>query len=100
MLRKGADVNARDRSGATPLHAAALKGNLAMAELLLAHGAAVDARDGDGLTPLHNAALSGHAEVAALLLDRGADREARDRDAGATPLFQAAAWGRKASSSC
>ena len=44
--------------------------------------------------------LSGHADVAALLLDRGADREARDTDTGATPLFQAAAWGRKAVSSC
>jgi ankyrin repeat protein len=33
--------------------------------------------------------------VAALLLDHGADREARDRETGATPLFQAAAWGRK-----
>ena len=96
LIGKGANVNARDRSGATPLHAAALKGNLGIAELLVGHGAEVDARDGDGLTPLHIAALSGHADVAALLLDRGADREARDRGAGATPLFQAAAFGRKA----
>jgi uncharacterized protein len=33
--------------------------------------------------------------VATLLLDHGADREARDRDTGATPLFQAASWGRR-----
>jgi ankyrin repeat protein len=37
----------------------------------------------------------GHAGVAALLLDRGAGMEIRDRETGATPLFQAAAWGRK-----
>ena len=96
LLRKGANANARDKSGATPLHAAALKGNLAVAELLLSRGAEVDPRDGDGLTPLHNAALTGNAGMAALLLDKGADREARDRETGATPLFQAAAWGRKA----
>jgi cytohesin len=96
LLAKGANVNARDKSGATPLHQAALKGNLAFVTLLLQHGADVNARDGDGATPLHNAALSGHREVAALLLDKGADREARDTETGATPLYQAAAWGRTA----
>ena len=96
LISKGADVNVRDQSGGTPLHAAALKGRTAIAKLLLDHGAAVDARDNDGLTPLDTAAISGAAEVAALLLDRGADSEARDRDSGATPLYQAAAWGRTA----
>jgi cytohesin len=94
LTGKGANVNARDRSGATPLHIAALKGSLAVAEVLVSRGADVNARDGDGLTPLHDAALSGHADVAALLLDHGADRDARDRSSGATPLYEAAAWGR------
>ena len=96
LIAKGANVDARDKSGATPLHQAALKGNLAFATLLLQHGADVNARDGDGATPLHNAALSGRREVAALLLDKGADREARDSESGATPLYHAAAWGRTA----
>ena len=95
LVSKGANVDARDKTGATPLHQAALKGNLAIARLLLDHGAAVDARDGDGGTPLLDAVISGHTEVAALLLDRGADREARDTgEPGATPLYHAAAWGR------
>ena len=89
-------MDARDKSGATPLHQAALKGNLALASLLLQHGADVNARDGGGATPLHNAALSGRSELAALLLDKGADREARDAESGATPLSLAAAWGRTA----
>jgi cytohesin len=96
LIAKGANVDARDKSGATPLHQAALKGNLAFATLLLQHGADVNARDGDGATPLHNAALSGRRELAALLLDKGADREARDSESGATPLYLAAAWGRTA----
>jgi ankyrin repeat protein len=32
--------------------------------------------------------------MAALLLDRGADIDARD-DSGATPLYNAASWGRR-----
>src|ERR1035438_8948319 len=97
LIAKGANVDARDKSGATPLHQAALKGNLAFATLLLQHGADVNARDRDGATPLHNAALSGGSEMAALLLDKGATvnaREAGDAESGATPLYLAAAWGR------
>jgi ankyrin repeat protein len=45
-------VDARDKSGAAPLHQAAWKGNLAFATLLLQHGADVKARDRDGGTPL------------------------------------------------
>src|SRR5258707_11617199 len=47
-------------------------------------------------TLFRSAALSGHRDLAALLLDRGADREARDKESGATPLYHAATWGRKA----
>ncbi|MEO8596196.1 MAG: ankyrin repeat domain-containing protein [Candidatus Solibacter sp.] len=94
LLAKGAHVDARDKSGATPLHQAALKGNLAFATLLLQHGADVNARDADGATPLHNAAVAGQRDMAALLLDKGADREARDTESGGTPLYHAAAWGR------
>jgi hypothetical protein len=94
LIAKGVNVNARDQSGAAPLHQAALKGYVAFATLLLEHGAEVNARDGDGATPLHNAAVSGHRDLAALLLDHGADIEARDTESGATPLYHAAAWGR------
>jgi ankyrin repeat protein len=48
------------------------------------------------LTQLHDGALSGRAPMIALLLDKGANREARDRQSGATPLYQAASWGRRA----
>lgn len=46
-------VNAKDATGATPLH---WVGNPAVAELLLTHKADVNAKDNQGLTPLQWAA--------------------------------------------
>ena len=96
LIAKGANVDARDKSGATPPHQAVWKGNLAFASLLLQHGADVDAVEGGGATPLHHAALSWVSEPAALLLDKGADRESGGAEAGATPLYPAGARGRTA----
>src|ERR1039457_7490606 len=39
LIANGANVDARDKSGATPLHQAEWKGNLAFATLLSQHGA-------------------------------------------------------------
>ena len=58
-LAAGADVNAKNQNGSTPLHEAATKD---VAELLIAEGADVNAKD-DGWTPLHSAAWEGHKEV-------------------------------------
>jgi len=94
LLRKGANVNARDKNGLTPLHRAADQGRTDIARILLEHGTDVNARDKNGLTPLHRAAFWEDAEVARLLLEHGADVNARDED-GETPLDYARMMGHK-----
>ena len=71
-LANGADVDSRARDQATPLIAAALGDQLAIAELLLSKGADVMARNSGGFTPLHAAAFSGSLPIAKLLLEKGA----------------------------
>jgi len=84
-LDKGADVNAKDDDGRTPLNYAAYTGQKEIAELLIKKGADVNAKDEDGGTPLHQAFTR---EVAELLIAEGADVNAKDMS-GWTPLNQA-----------
>lgn len=66
-------VRARDASGFTPLHAAAIAGSVPLAEWLLANGAEIDAENPANLTPLTAAIANRQDDVALLLIDRGAD---------------------------
>ncbi|MEO8427661.1 MAG: ankyrin repeat domain-containing protein [Verrucomicrobiota bacterium] len=79
-----ATVNARDASGNTPLHAAALRGDSATVAALLKSGAEVNATNHAGATPLlygaHNTAIVRD------LLDRGANPNMASA-LGSTPLM-------------
>ena len=73
-----ADLEAKNSSGSTPLHLAALGQKPENARVLLEHGAALEAKNRYGRTPLHIAASRQDAETALLLLQRGADPEVMD----------------------
>ena len=75
LLAKGAEINARNAHGWTPLHVAAAGGDPAVVALLLQHGADVHAQSHIGTTPLDNATTrGGRKAVIDLLLAHGAKR--------------------------
>ena len=73
LLAEGADVNAKDGFGMTPLHWAARWGYKAVAELLLDKGADVNAVTNSGKTALQLAEKEGHTDIVALLKQHGAE---------------------------
>jgi ankyrin repeat protein len=52
LIRAGAQVDARDHDGKTPLHSALENSNQELAEFLVRNGADIFAEDDDGMTPL------------------------------------------------
>ncbi|KXZ42210.1 hypothetical protein GPECTOR_181g256 [Gonium pectorale] len=116
LLGAGADRDARDKSGRTPLHLAAQNGHVDVMRVLLNVGANKDTDENllvgllccsclygtdnkvhdegtvctqRGNTPLHYAAENGHTEAVRALLGAGADKDAINKYV-ATPLYVAA----------
>jgi ankyrin repeat protein len=70
LIARGADVN---KTGWTPLHYAATKGDVAIIQMLLDENAYIDAASPNGTTPLMMAAMYGTTAAVKVLLDAGAD---------------------------
>jgi len=99
LLECGANINARNKEGHTPLHRVLVElGDGARTsffdtiQLLLDHGADVDALDDAQSTPLHVASKYGSAKATRLLLERGAKVHLQDNE-GHTPSQVASAEG-------
>jgi ankyrin repeat protein len=67
LLDAGADPNAANSAGHTPLHTAGFTGDVEVTKLLLAAGADPHLADKKGHTPLDMAREKGHSEAAALM---------------------------------
>ena len=89
LLTHGADIEARDEHGRTPLLLAVNQpsASRAMVAFLIRYRAQLDARSFNGETPL-SAALMRDREIIKMLLDGGADVNFSDRS-GRTPLHWA-----------
>ncbi len=88
LIEHGADPNAANDDGATPLHWGA--GSMEIVRLLIEKWADPNARSKLGNTPLISAAgYPGSSQVVKLLLERGADVHAWNEE-GDTALIQAA----------
>ena len=92
LLAKGADVNAAQRDGSTPLHWAAYKLDTELVQQLLRRGAKPDAMNKYGSSPIAEAVKAANAELVKVFLDGGADVEAPNGD-GESLLMLAARTG-------
>jgi uncharacterized protein len=92
MITTGADVNAAQGDGTTPLHWAVYKVDADLVRALLARGAKPDAINNYGSSPLAEAVKVGNARLVGMLIDAGSNVEVRNQE-GQTALMLAARAG-------
>lgn len=92
LIANGADVNAAQADGSTPLHWAAYKLDTELVQKLLERGAKTDVMNEYGSSPISEAVKAANAELVKVFLEAGADVEAPNGD-GETLLMLAARTG-------
>ena len=94
LVGAGANANAANRYGVTPLSLAADNASGDLVEVLLKAGADAKTQVKDGETVLMAAARTGSPKAVQLLIDAGASVDAREQRMGETALMWAAAENR------
>ena len=87
LISLGADINAEDSKGWTPLLVAAAAGHTTSTAVLLEMEADVDHCATDFTTPLYLACAKGHDDVVIQLIEAGSDLEAKVGDDELTALM-------------
>ncbi len=91
LFEFGANPNAKDNNGDTPLHLVSKSGATDMIDVLLDAGANINEKSAqESMTPLHLAFAAGRPEFARVLIAKGANLRVKDSD-GCTPIHTAAA---------
>ncbi len=93
LIEAGANANAVNELGVTPLFLAALNASAGMADALLRAGADPNVARPSGETVLMTGARTGNAELVRALLAAGADVQGSAHFQGQTPLMWAASEG-------
>lgn len=92
LLHVGANANAREAEGETPLMYAAVEGRSEAVLFLLRSGAEINAVSMNNETALGRAAAMGRTETVRILVEKGANIE-RGGNHGSTPLMYASSQG-------
>jgi len=79
LIKRGADIKAKDKWEDTVLHQASYFGELELAKECLQAGIDVNAKNKWGATPLHYAVDGNKIEIAKFLITSGADVGAKDK---------------------
>lgn len=95
LLDWGADINAVNSSGLTPLSLAVNFKNREFAEILIQERASLESVNKEGMTPLLSSCKSGDSETYQMLVKAGANLKAADND-GMTALMIASMMGHAA----
>lgn len=93
LITKGANKEARNANGETPIFSACKNDNTEIIALLASKGCKYNVRDNLGSTPLHVAVRWGNTNTAAQLIKLGCDIDAQNVN-GKSPLAEAALGGK------
>lgn len=90
LIARGTDINAKTKTGWTPLHEAAGGGHTAMVDFLVSNGAVIDIKDKNGQSPLHLAAFIGDKNMIKYLITKKGTEINLKNNNGKTPMSIAA----------